>query len=453
MHTNKKAFNTADMVPQTPLAIQAHANRAQLTDEERVKVYHLLQGWSIDWVLKDGAMSHVARLMGVHRSTIKRIWDHAKKAHADGLDVSPAVHSQKHARGRNPLYDRAELNAHMLAIPLRSRKTSRSLAAQLGVSKGMVHHLTKGDQPLVRAHTSSIKPSLTDDNKVQRCIFAMEHKGADGKFVDMFDRVHVDEKWFYMTEENCRFYLAQGEEDPPRTTRHKGHIDKIMFLCAVARPRYCQHTKAMWDGKIGIWPVAEKRAALRNSIHRPAGTEEWKSVNMDKARYTFMMTNLVLPAIDEKWPPGQRNTKIWIQQDNATPHIDSTDVAFQEKLAELQLNATLYYQPPNSPDTNVLDLCFFNAIQSLQHTAAPTNKDELVEAVDSAFSRLSATKLNYSFLTLQGCMNEILECHGDNSYKIPHMGKERLERLGTLPTSLEVTQESEDWERVTNQQE
>jgi hypothetical protein len=40
-------------------------------------------------------------------------------------------------------------------------------------------------------------------------------------------------------------------------------------------------------------------------------------------------------------------------------------------------------------------------------------------------------------------MNEIIEEKGDNKYKIPHMNKERLERLNQLPVSLAaVTQEA-----------
>jgi hypothetical protein len=30
----------------------------------------------------------------------------------------------------------------------------------------------------------------------------------------------------------------EDEEDPIHRTRHKGHILKIMYLCAVARPRF-----------------------------------------------------------------------------------------------------------------------------------------------------------------------------------------------------------------------
>ena len=36
-------------------------------------------------------------------------------------------------------------------------------------------------------------------------------------------------------------------------------------------------------------------------------------------------------------------------------------------------------------------------------------------------------------------MNEIMECHGDNTYEIPHLNKTKLEKEGTLPITLPVS--------------
>ena len=46
------------------------------------------------------------------------------------------------------------------------------------------------------------------------------------------------------------------------------------------------------------------------------------------------------------------------------------------------------------------------------------------------------------------CMNEIIDCHGDNTYKIPHIGKSRLERVGQLPLTIEVTKQADNY--ITN---
>jgi hypothetical protein len=43
------------------------------------------------------------------------------------------------------------------------------------------------------------------------------------------------------------------------------------------------------------------------------------------------------------------------------------------------------------------------------------------------------------WLSLQANLNEIMEHHGGNEYAIPHLSKEKLERLGLLPTVLQVS--------------
>ena len=108
-------------------------------------------------------------------------------------------------------------------------------------------------------------------------------------------------------------------------------------------------------------------------------------------------------------------------------------------------NITLTPQPPNSPDTNINDLSFFRALQSCQWDSveeAKDDKDSLIEAVKAAYADFDHKKNNRSFLTLATCLEEIIQSHGDNRYKIPHMGKERLERLGELPERIEASESS-----------
>jgi hypothetical protein len=112
-------------------------------------------------------------------------------------------------------------------------------------------------------------------------------------------------------------------------------------------------------------------------------------------------------------------------------------------LEEVGLNAILYTQPPNSPDLNILDLGFFRAIQSANDTVS-NDEEQLIQHVLNAFNLFPRVKINHTWLTLQSCLNEIIEKHGGNDYKIPHYGKERLEREGRLPMSLEVTQQLDD---------
>ena len=53
-------------------------------------------------------------------------------------------------------------------------------------------------------------------------------------------------------------------------------------------------------------------------------------------------------------------------------------------------------------------------------------------------------KLNHVWLTLQSCFN-IIENDGGNDYKIPHMGKESMERRRLLSWVLDITPTADAW--------
>lgn len=101
----------------------------------------------------------------------------------------------------------------------------------------------------------------------------------------------------------------------------------------------------------------------------------------------------------------------------------------------------LVSQPPNNLDTNVLGLGFFRAIQFIQHEQSPRTVDELIDAVKYAFEVFEPRLLNHVFLSLQYMMIEIMKNGGDNNFKLPHVGKERMERHGLLLHSVEIPKE------------
>jgi hypothetical protein len=85
---------------------------------------------------------------------------------------------------------------------------------------------------------------------------------------------------------------------------------------------------------------------------------------------------------------------------------------------------------------NILDLEFFAAIQALQYKEAPKTIDELVGAVVKSFENFPSIKSNRIFVSLQLSMIEIMKAKGSNRIKIPHVNKQRLERIGQLPIQL-----------------
>ena len=165
-------------------------------------------------------------------------------------------------------------------------------------------------------------------------------------------------------------------------------ITKVMFLAVVARPRFDSSGNEVFSGKIDIYPFTTLEPAKRSSKNRVAGTLWTKpilSVNKDVTK--SWLIEKVLPDIRAKWPQGHTGP-IFIQQDNAKPHVDVNDSEFLEAASRDGFDIRLCFQPPNIPDLNVLDFGFFQAIQSLQEQEALHKIDELVDAIQTSFERM-----------------------------------------------------------------
>jgi hypothetical protein len=247
---------------------------------------------------------------------------------------------------------------------------------------------------------------LREQNKkdwLKWCLFILEPASIphDPVFKGLFDFAFIDEKWFNMTRKTERYYTVPGEDVPTRTCRNQNYIKKIMFLTALARPRFDSGRNCTFDGKIGCFPFVTYEPAKRSSANRPAGTIEMKTIgSIKKKEMREFMIEKVLPAIRAKWPPEYSHKPIYIQQDNATPHIAPTDRIFCEAVKKHGFNIRIVCQPANSPDLNILDLGFFNSIQSKQYKLASMTIEELVATADREFKDYSVHQANRIFLTL-----------------------------------------------------
>ena len=87
---------------------------------------------------------------------------------------------------------------------------------------------------------------------------------------------------------------------------------------------------------------------------------------------------------------------------------------------------------------NILDLGFFNAIQSIQNKHPTKNLDELIAVVtDSFYKEQSKKNLDKVFMSLQSAMESVLESDGSNNYRQKHLGKEKILRKdGKLPSTF-----------------
>ena len=283
-----------------------------------------------------------------------------------------------------------------------------------------------------------------EENKMSRMELALSFidENNTSKFKNMEDLIHIDKKWFYLMKNGQRFIIAVDEEEPYRHVQHKSFLMRIMFLCAVARPRYDTNKNAWFDGKIGIWPIRKWEPAKQSSKKCAKGMPVWKNQCITRDVYCEYLIQKFLPAVKERWP--MRNERIELQQDGAKSLILEDNVEFKEVVDEIGLNLAVFTQSPNSPDTNILDLGFFRAIQSFNDDC-PANEEDLIKSVEKIYGEYPMCKLNYVWLTLQSCLNMIIENDGGNDYKILHMGKESLERRGLLPGVLDITPAASAW--------
>ena len=75
-------------------------------------------------------------------------------------------------------------------------------------------------------------------------------------------------------------------ENPKHCIKHKSHITKVMFLCAIVHPRFNPSANSWWDGKLGIWPIGDWEPAKHKSKNRPRGTLVWKNKAVTKEVYS-----------------------------------------------------------------------------------------------------------------------------------------------------------------------
>ena len=103
-------------------------------------------------------------------------------------------------------------------------------------------------------HSNSLKPILTEENKLARLLMANHFQDPQdpSKYQDMCDHIHLDEKWFFLTQDKECYLLVSEEKNPKRCIKHKSHVTRVMFLCAVARLCFNPSANSWWDRKLGI---------------------------------------------------------------------------------------------------------------------------------------------------------------------------------------------------------
>ena len=71
------------------------------------------------------------------------------------------------------------------------------------------------EEDVIIPHSNRIKPYLTEANKLNQLLYAVNEveRKLSGRwfFKAGYNDLYADEKWFFLSEENLRVYLAKGE--------------------------------------------------------------------------------------------------------------------------------------------------------------------------------------------------------------------------------------------------
>ncbi|CAM9690947.1 unnamed protein product, partial [Discosporangium mesarthrocarpum] len=190
------------------------------------------------------------------------------------------------SRGRQGRCGRPNAVTDPWEVPSINRTPYRKWAVKSGIPLSSFRRLCK--RVGARKHKRWVKPVLSD--KVGFALSHMHRKGGTGVVVDyMYDWVHVDEKWFYVMKDGWRIYLHPEEDAPkPPRAQNKRFNTKMILLTAVARPRMISDG-VRFDGKIGIWPIADTVAGMRSSKNRKKGTMMLKPATVNTERYKELM--------------------------------------------------------------------------------------------------------------------------------------------------------------------
>ncbi|KAF0685580.1 hypothetical protein As57867_022478, partial [Aphanomyces stellatus] len=185
-----------------------------LSAVERRGAYEMLLAHSEHGVLPYGTITGVARHYMCHRATIPRLWSRARLSVDNGApvaDIAARIQGNSGARRKRTA---DEIEQAIKAVLHDDRQTLRCLEVHSGIKKTTtIRHMK--EKKKLKAKSNYVKPLLTHANKMTRLRFALNCllPGPRGThfFENMYNRVHIDEKWFFLTKVKKRFYVYEDE--------------------------------------------------------------------------------------------------------------------------------------------------------------------------------------------------------------------------------------------------
>ena len=237
--------------------------------------------------------------------------------------------------------------------------------------------------------------------------------------------------------------------------QHKCHIEKIMYLTGVARPRYDENGEVTFNGLVAIVPCVKEAIARRASKNHEKGDAYMVNESIDNEVYRDLFTRIngVFDQMELKMPVKGRVT--YVQQDGAGAHRKEGTMRFLEQSGsdnfdvpvEDRVTVTMKTQPSQSPDFNVNDCAFYNSLQCAIQSESTynTNREDMMRLVEKNFHDFSVEKLDRIWGILFDNLRQGLKSDGGNDYKTLHAGKRKRQKSGG--TCVDLTVPMEDYRR------
>ena len=330
--------------------------------------------------------------------------------------------------------------------------TIRRVGAVTGIPKSTVQRYFEKLQ--YQRRLSWLKPTLTLANQMKRLDYVLNKivsnevstaavetrnkKRGDNivatptyVFQSMDGVIFIDEAWFYLRQNKQWTRVKKGEEPfEPLSVKHKSHIPKIMFLCAVARPN-ADHN---FNGLVGYWRVTQPRTALRKSKNHDKDEVYQEDCSVTAEWYKDCMTKDggIMDCARKKMP-WLKNRVFTMIHDNASPHTGKgNDAYFASAGVYNRYRCKVECQPSNSPDLNILDLGLFRSLKARVDGAKNYRGDlnDMVKFIESEWLAYDVVTCERVWACLFANYRGVLANGGSNVYERPHSQVGKRQRNG-----------------------
>ncbi|CAN0037836.1 unnamed protein product [Choristocarpus tenellus] len=141
--------------------------------------------------------------------------------------------------------------------------------------------------------------------------------------------------------------------------------------------------------------------------------------------------------------PWLQGKHVVIQQDSPTPHTGKGNLEILSGEGKTEgWSIRLVTQPSNSPDLNIMDLCFFRSLKCWVMGERFRSVEDMVKVIKKWYEEYDETTLERAWQLLFAVYNQVVRCKGGNGLSVEHTGVRKRQLYGELEVKLKVDKEA-----------